>query len=374
MSDPTLDAAVQQLLAPIAGDLAAGRWMRYERAYAELSKAREEDDTSLPRGEWERPMVKANWKNVIVGCTQLLSADSKDFQVAGWLCDAWIRTQQMSGLEAGVSLLVGLVENFWEQAWPAIEDGDADRRVAPFVWINERLALTVKLNVTLLPINLRREQSIKMLDWERAPSTEPKQESEPTPQTRREIRESIRQDDGPHLRHVLASADRVQASLLTLVTQLDDKLKLESPSLSRLQTAVESIRQAAQSLLQEIPEPVAEVVSPENEQPSAASDSQVPSSVLAAQASETSLASTTQAATAPNAHPSGFINRDHAYQTLAATAAYLAEIEPHSPTPYLIQRALQLGQMSMPDMMREVNADAGSMDNFFRMLGIAGRG
>jgi type VI secretion system protein ImpA len=55
---------------------------------------------------------------------------------------------------------------------------------------------------------------------------------------------------------------------------------------------------------------------------------------------------------------------------LDAAARYLAEIEPHSPTPYLIRRAAQLGQMSLPEMLAEVTADAGSLDKFFSLLGV----
>jgi hypothetical protein len=38
--------------------------------------------------------------------------------------------------------------------------------------------------------------------------------------------------------------------------------------------------------------------------------------------------------------------------------------------PYLIQRAIELGQLSLPDMIRDVSASAGSLDKFFELLGI----
>ncbi len=52
-------------------------------------------------------------------------------------------------------------------------------------------------------------------------------------------------------------------------------------------------------------------------------------------------------------------------------AGYLQTVEPHSPTPYLIRRAVQLGQMDLQEMVREVTATAGSLDKFFELLGIA---
>ena len=64
-------------------------------------------------------------------------------------------------------------------------------------------------------------------------------------------------------------------------------------------------------------------------------------------------------------------DRKQAYAALVSIASYLQSVEPHSPTPYLIQRAVELGQMSLPDMIKEVNTSAGSLDRFFELLGIS---
>ena len=63
-------------------------------------------------------------------------------------------------------------------------------------------------------------------------------------------------------------------------------------------------------------------------------------------------------------------DREQAYAALMSIAVYLQRIEPHSPTPYLIRRAVELGQLSLPDMIRDVSASAGSLDKFFELLGI----
>ena len=98
MSSAEIDQLVQKLLTPLTGNDPAGRWMRYERAFMEISKSREEDDPNLPMGEWERPMIKADWKKIAADCERMLHEDTKDFQVAAWLCDAWIRLYRMDGL------------------------------------------------------------------------------------------------------------------------------------------------------------------------------------------------------------------------------------------------------------------------------------
>ena len=45
-------------------------------------------------------------------------------------------------------------------------------------------------------------------------------------------------------------------------------------------------------------------------------------------------------------------SRAQVYQQLAAAAAVLQRLEPHSPIPYLINRAVELGALSFPELMR----------------------
>ncbi len=378
-----LETIVQQLLQPLAGDAPGGRWMRYEREFMEIPKLREEDDPNLPMGEWERPIVKADWRKVAEACVQLLQSHTKDFQVAGWLCDAWIRTARMDGLCAGLVLVSGLAERYWNDGWPTIEDGDADRRVAPFVWMNTNLPLTVRLNMVLLPTAPHRADAVTLLDWERAPTADDARSGAGQPRSRREIRDSVKPADGDSLRGLSQRASEGLATLQALSDCLDDKLGQESPSLSKLATTLEALRMAADSLLQELPVPVAEVAEvAELVQP--ADDNAAGAGADGVMADDATGADRDQhaaiALAASRAHATGtpapaamagWRNREQAYEALGAIASYLQSVEPHSPTPYLIRRAVQLGQMGLPQMVKEVSVSAGSLDKFFEMLGIA---
>lgn len=375
-----LETIVQQLLQPLAGDAPAGRWMRYEREFMEIPKLREEDDPNLPMGEWERPIVKADWRKVAEACVQLLQSHTKDFQLAGWLCDAWIRTARMDGLCAGLALTSGLGARYWDDAWPAIEDGDADRRVAPFVWMNTNLPLTLRLNVVLLPAALHRADAVSLLDWERAPTADDARSGDGQPRSRREIRDSVKPADGDGLRALSQRASEGLATLHALSGCLDDKLGQESPSLSKLATTLDAVRMAADSLLQELPAPVAEVtelVQPANESTAGAGSDDAKADhatgVVHDQHAAIALAASRAnvAGTPAPAAMAGWRNREQAYEALGAIASYLQSVEPHSPTPYLIRRAVQLGKMGLPQMVKEVSVSAGSLDKFFEMLGIA---
>lgn len=368
MADESLNELVPQLLNPLAESGPTGRWLRYERAFTDIARLREEDNPHLPMGEWERPLVKADWRKVAEACTRMLTEDTKDFQVAAWLCDAWIRTAQLNGLCAGMDLIAGIAEHFWADAWPAIDTDDTDRRVAPFVWLNAHLPLTIRLSILLLPSTMHREMPVMLLDWEQAPSSGDKKNEDSKQPNRHEIRESVKPADRDWLTQIAHDAERASAALDRLSRLLDMQLKEASPSLAKLSEAIESLQHAAQTLLQELAAS-AEVISlqdiPDNADTSIQGADSLPRS------SETELSGAANRGPAISFTASTIDNRKQAYTALASIAAYLQSIEPHSPTPYLIQRAIRLGEMSLPDMIKEVSASAGSLDKFFELLGIA---
>ena len=63
-------------------------------------------------------------------------------------------------------------------------------------------------------------------------------------------------------------------------------------------------------------------------------------------------------------------SREDAYRMLEAVAAFLEKTEPHSPTPYLVKRAVSWGRMSLADLMQEVVREEGDIARYFSLLGI----
>jgi type VI secretion system ImpA/VasJ family protein len=64
-------------------------------------------------------------------------------------------------------------------------------------------------------------------------------------------------------------------------------------------------------------------------------------------------------------------NRAEAYQLLSEIADYLAKIEPHSPTPYLVRRAVVWGEMSLADLLKELVGDnPANLKAVYSLLGI----
>jgi type VI secretion system protein ImpA len=65
--------------------------------------------------------------------------------------------------------------------------------------------------------------------------------------------------------------------------------------------------------------------------------------------------------------------REDIYQELAIAAAALERLEPHSPVPFLVRRAVELGALPFPLLMQELIRDANVLAEMNRELGIKQR-
>ena len=126
------------LLNPIPGDNPSGTNLRYAPVYDKIKEARRQEDDA-PQGEWQRERKVADYKLVIKLAGETLATQSKDLQLAAWLTEAFLHQEGFSGLQQGLGLLRGLVENFWDTLYPEIEDGDLELRSAPLEWVGTRL-------------------------------------------------------------------------------------------------------------------------------------------------------------------------------------------------------------------------------------------
>ncbi len=58
---------------------------------------------------------------------------------------------------------------------------------------------------------------------------------------------------------------------------------------------------------------------------------------------------------------------------MAQSADILAAIEPHSPVPYLVRRAVQLGRLPFPELIQAFVREQNVIEGMFRELGIQGQ-
>jgi type VI secretion system protein ImpA len=132
---------LEAILTPIPGGSPAGADLRYDAVYEEIREARRAEE---PLAEGEGEPKQPDWEKVIDLSLDALTAKSKDLQLAAWLTEALIRTEGFEGFAAGLTVLAGLLEQYWDTVYPALEEGDLEYRAGPLEFLNEKLWVALK--------------------------------------------------------------------------------------------------------------------------------------------------------------------------------------------------------------------------------------
>lgn len=346
------DDGLEPLLAPLPGPDSAGVALRYDPQYRQIQNARQEDDASLPMGEWEAPLRQADWSEVAGLCCNVLATRSKDLQVAAWLSEAWLRLYGADGMLAGVNLLLGLIERYWDGAWPRIEDGEHEPRCSPFVWADRNLALACAQHLPLLKNEEGEPPWLYLEDWRRSAmrgagngqASETKEHGIDPDLVRRLAKQPLNQ---AYLRNQLPKLESIRLTWRKMGQALDERLGLDAPGLRTMDEQLSALIRTASNLLNDIAD---------------GGD--------AFEATDSALI-----AEAPivdgGVQPETFADctgRDQAYRQLGLIADYLRSIEPHSPTPYLLRKAVDWGRMSPEELMRDVMQDDGTFARYLSLL------
>lgn len=368
--NPTTVDDLESLLQPIAADDLCGPSIRYDPMFTEIRMAREEDDPSLPMRQWERPLKKADWPLIESLCETTLTKRSKDLQLAVWLTEAWIRQYGLPGLEKGLGLLYDLSYRFWDNIHPLIEDGDCDARVAPFDWLNESISLSMRIHIVMITVFERMPSKITLAEWDKLTSEEvseqdplqqrqedKKVEHEVEPINRAELLQITRSTSQiDPLRVQLASVRESQAIVQELKSLLDEKLGMEAPNLNKLIATLTAFERVLDTMTL-----TPKTQEKTNTDPIVLGDQ----AVLAKEEGGNPMSDDSVQALPQTGQ---WRSREEAYATLEAVAAYLQKREPHSPTPYLIKKAVRWGRLPLPELMQEIMREEGDLNRMSQIF------
>jgi len=357
---------LESLLTPIPGENPAGESLRYEGTYDRIQEARRED-ADLPQGVWKRKLKKADWPRVKELCLDALANRSKDLQIAVWLLEPLLNLSGFLGFREGLGFLLALLENFWEHLYPEIEGEELESRVSPLVWLNEKLYLQLKM------IRITQPQSVEAVpytfaDWEKAAYLENLADGKQDVLARAEANGTITRSK--FLGSVMFTPRKFyeeQSSYLSdsleimqiLENILDEKCGKQAPSLNQFRATIEDIQRVVNDFLME---KKTEMIEEDDVEKSDEVDIE-----------ETALMPLEEGMELENRpSPPQIRSRGEAYRMLSAVADYLIIHEPHSPTPYLVKRAVAWGNMTLTELLRELVGENNDLQQIFRLLGIKG--
>ncbi len=343
----------EEFLKPISESKPGGDNIRYTPAFDKLKEARREGGDLLSEGS------EPDYKQVAKLGEDILKAKSKDLRVAVWLAEAWLRLEGFSGLLRGVSVLKGLVEEFWDVLYPELEDGDASFRLASLDWFGAYLDLPMRL----APFT---KGKLSFADYKesRLVGFQPADDDFSDEASKQRERYRIATEEGKVTAEVfrgefqkapkeffvnqLADIEAILELLEEFSAVCEQKFTDEPPSFSKIRGSLEEIRLAASALVDE-----KRKLEPDAEEPPAEE-----------QPGEAETYESWGAEEAP-ARPakrrravSGIEPADHAdaADRLAAVAAFLRGEDMGNPSAYLLLRGYRWGELrasgsTAPDVM-----------------------
>jgi type VI secretion system ImpA family protein len=321
-----------------------------EENYRRIRHEREEEDATLPLGAWERELKRADWSAVAALTSTTLSARSKDLQLAAWLFEALIARTGFQSLAPSL----GLIEALFAQYGDRLHPQDPEHRVNLLVWIGRKLLPALR-KVPITATGAGRDFAWN--DWEQAQRNEQlraslgrNRESEIEGATLNDVGAALAST--PHERIAVVQgwlADGVDA-LDALEQRLDAIMPEDAPGFGAMRDLFERIEVVLSAEMRRR----GVVAAPQHDAHQEDDDGEASGDTAPARE-----------------HIAGSTDRREVYAALADIAYALEHIEPHSPVPYLIRRAVAWGGLNTAQLYNEVFVRCGGQINIFELLGLA---
>lgn len=357
---------VEALLEPIPGENPSGESLQYEGLHDEIREARRADE-DLDQGEWKTDLKEADWGRVVDLATDALRGRTKDLQVAAWLAEALVLTQGFAGARDALKLARGLHERYWDTLYPEIDEGDMEARANAMAWLDRQVELAVKRvpitkgpGYTWLDFDASRPFDIadpdplgpdgnaRLAELKLKAQEEKKLSGE-------EFRKAKAQSPRAFYEQLFETVGECWAEYQALDRVMDEKFGRQTPGLGHLQKGLVDVKATLEKIVKEkrILEPDPVEAGPEGAEAAAGG---------------------VEGAAVGGVMVMGAVgpirSRQDAVQRLQEVAEFFRKTEPHSPVPYLVDRAVGWTQMTLESLLEELVKDSGVMERVRDTLGI----
>ena len=120
---------LEELLAPVSEEEPCGPDLAYDPERGQLEQAFESSASIDTSGE-ASAAAEIDWRSIIAQI-EAQSARTKDIWLAVYLCRAGARSGQLSVVETGAQYLAGLMERYWDNLHPQLEEYGFQGRKGP---------------------------------------------------------------------------------------------------------------------------------------------------------------------------------------------------------------------------------------------------
>lgn len=325
---------IADLLAPVPGDNPAGVPLDHDYTVVQDLDSARKDYEPHPEGPVPK---KPEWDKIKRITIERLTDNSKDLRLAVRLTEALVKEHGPAGLRDGLALIRSMIEECWDRMYPLPDTEDGETMAVRGELLSNLIAdptagLTFPLTVRSMPV-VTIDGKPRSL-YEKRLADEGR---EGLDYTREDFeRATVPPNVGEDLQQAVAELDALDRILT-------EKLGGEAPNLTRLGDVMRECLQLVRHLGGE------------------------PAAPAEAGANGEAGAGTTGGGVSLSRAPQ---SREEAYRQLAQIANVLEQIEPHSPIPDLLRRAVELGKMPFRQLIREIVRDHNMLNEVSREFGI----
>jgi len=362
------------LLAPISEESPTGADLRTDPSpisiYHRIRDARtaaRAAERQLVAGEEEAGDAAPDWRPVLVEGVRALSEKSKDLEVTAYLIEALVRLRGFAGLRDGFRLARELVERFWDGLYPLPDEDGVETRVAALVGLNgddaegtliipiARAPVTSETSVGVM--SAAHYQQAQALVRVSDPKLREARIAAGTP-TLELVRAAVAETSAPFFADLVQDITLTAEAVAGLCAVVEERGQGYAIPSSRIQTALEMVRDAVKDLARD------------KLQAAEARQSPAESELVAQDGSKGPDASPAPLAPAADVVALVARSREDAFQQLVRLADYFRSTEPHSVISYALEQVVHWGRMPLPQLLSELIADDGERSKFFKQFGI----
>jgi type VI secretion system protein ImpA len=355
------------LLAPIDGESPAGHDVRqdssptsnYQSIKTARAAARAAERSSVHDGDTSE--ADEHWRKIISLAPEILTKQSKDLEIATWFTEALVRRHGFQGLRDAFHLILGLIENFWDNLYPMPDDEDGMAfRTASLTGLNGEGSEGVLIPpIRKVPITEGQDpgpfsfwQYQQALDIQRSASEDIRNsKAEKLGFTLEDIERAVNESSEAFYVDLLDDVTDAIATYRKINQLLEERCSgEEAPPTRNIISILEECRGAI-SHLGKHKLPIAAEEAPAEE---GATDTPSPAGAPAAPAVSV-----------------GAINsREAAFKQLLDIAKFFRKTEPHSPVSYVLEKAVKWGNMPLNELIVELIPDSSSRERYSELTGV----
>ena len=358
-----MNIILSDLFQPIAEHAPCGEDLSFSTHFHDIKKAKTQDDVLLDQGDWVTERKQADWDFVIAQTTELLREKSKDIRLVTWLTEGWANLYGFQGIAQGIQLCHELLERYWQQIHPEIEDEDLDQRIGLLQGFIQQLPHLIKH----VPLTSG-AYHYHLLDYENALYHENNRRKHGDEDETTGVGLSLEQFEHALFNTSKSFQYQNYQAFQEVLTQwqqlkliLDERMGLDAPSFASLDSALDDIHVTLRKVYK-----TDAFGSAENTQPQISNETQT----IASQ--HNSMPDT------PPAQPIGFqmqaqnhlANREQAMRVLQDISDYFQANEPHSPVSYMLQKTIKWSQMPLHEWLAQVIKDDQPLHMVQDILGV----